>query len=78
MLPSIVLALVEQGIDRTAEVTGGFSFSVSIGDLISVATSIVAVVTAYTRIAERIAVIEVKVGHLWDTAERRIEDRRRS
>lgn len=50
----------------------GISQSISIGDIVSIATFILGGLGAYTKISERLKELEVKVGDLW---ERRHEPR---
>jgi len=55
--------------------------TVTLGDLLSMGVTVVAIVGAYGRIRERLAEIDVKVGPLWawwnGRAERRAEPRDR-
>lgn len=61
-----VFALLQQASGDAGTVNGAINFSVSIGDLVSVATSIIAAVAAYTRLAERLTTIETKLGPMWE------------
>jgi uncharacterized protein YhdP len=45
--------------------------SVSIGNVLSAATTVVAIVAAYIKVRERLAAIETMLGPLWREFERR-------
>lgn len=72
----VLFALVQQSAEAAGKVSGGINFDVSIGDLISVGTTIVGIVSMYTRLAERITRIETKVDAMWEPfVERRTRPR---
>jgi len=47
--------------------------SISLGDVLQIASTVIVVVAAYFRLRERLAIIETKLNVLW---ERRTADRR--
>lgn len=57
--------LVQEAAAGASKVSGGINFDVSVGDLISVATTVIGIVGAYARLTERITRIETKVDALW-------------
>jgi len=64
-------ALVQQTTEAAGEVSGFVNYSFSVGDLASMATSIIAAVAAYTRLTDRLKALEVKLDVLWDDYRRR-------
>jgi len=46
-------------------------YTVTLGDLITTLTALVAVVVAYVRLGERLAALEAKVEAMWDDTRRR-------
>ena len=67
-----LLAFLQSTAPAAGQVQGFVNYSVSLGDVATIVTSIVAAVSAYTRIAERLKAIEVKLDVLWVDYERRV------
>ena len=61
-----LFALMHQAADAAGKVSGGINFDISIGDLLSVGTTVVGVMTMYSRLVERIGRIETKVDAMWE------------
>lgn len=66
-----LLALAQQATPADGNVSGVINYSVSVGDLASMATFLGGIITAYTRLSERLKHIEVKLDILWDDYRRR-------
>lgn len=66
-----LVALMQQTTEAAGSVTGAIDYSISIGDLVTIATSVISVVAAYTRLTDRLKAIEVKSDVLWDDYRRR-------
>ena len=77
MIYTFMVGLFDQAAQAADTFSGGLRFTVTLGDLISIATTIIAVVAAYNRLSERLAILETKVGPLWETYMRGPGDRRR-
>lgn len=45
--------------------------TITLGDLVSAAGPILAIVAAYMRISDRLTVVETRLGLVWDDYERR-------
>jgi len=71
MLAGIVATILEQTGQAAGSVSGMVNYSVSIGDLLQIATTVIAVVGAYSRLVERFNALEVKSDVLWDDYRRR-------
>lgn len=67
MFSALLLALLQSTADAAGKVTGGVNFDVSVGDLISIATTIIGVLASYVRLRERIVAIETKLDPMWET-----------
>lgn len=76
MLDHAIVVALQMAEAAGAAAAGGMSFSVSVGDLLSIATTIVAVVSAYSRLSERLSVVETKLQPLWEDYVRRIHQTR--
>jgi hypothetical protein len=66
-----LLALAQQTTAPGGNVSGVINYSVSIGDIASIASFLGGMITVYTRLAERLKHIEVKLDILWDDYRRR-------
>lgn len=67
----LLLALVQQTTDAAGKISGVINYSISIGDLVSIATFIISTAAAYARITDRLKALEVKLDVLWDDYRRR-------
>lgn len=66
-----VIALIQETTKAAGDVRGVMSYSISIGDLMQIAATIITVMAAYTRQIERLKGIETKLDVLWDDYRRR-------
>ena len=66
-----LFALMQQATEAAGTISGGLNWSVSIGDLVSIATTVIGIVAAYTRLTDRLKALEVKSDVLWDDYRRR-------
>jgi hypothetical protein len=71
MLTGPLATIVEQTGQAAGSVSGMVNYSISIGDLLQIATTVIAVVGAYSRLIERLKALEVKLDVLWDDYRRR-------
>ena len=67
--------IVQETVAAAGNVSGIVNYSVSIGDLLTAATTIIAVVAAYTRLTDRLKSLEIKNDVLWDDYRRRQRNR---
>lgn len=66
-----LVALMQSTTEAAGNVSGAINYSISIGDLVTIATTVVSVVAAYTRLTDRLKSLEVKSDVLWDDYRRR-------
>lgn len=67
-----LVALMQQTTDTAGNVSGFVNYSISIGDLITLAGSIIGVVGAYARLVSRLDVMGTKIEPMWEDFMRRI------
>lgn len=63
--------IIQDAATAAGHVSGMVNYSISIGDLITVVTTIIGVMAAYTRLTDRLKALEVKFDVLWDDYRRR-------
>lgn len=71
MLTGLLATIVQETSAAAGEVSGMVNYSISIGDIVTVATTIISVIAAYTRLTDRLKALEVKSDVLWDDYRRR-------
>lgn len=71
MFAGLMMTIVEQVEQAAGSVSGAINYSITIGDLLTIATTIVSIAAAYTRLTDRLKALEVKSDVLWDDYRRR-------